>query len=363
MGSSKNVKEDRNSMRGRKRRNEDLSSSEPPKKKPCPAREQGREAKKALKNRKRPASPPIGPPQKRMRYESKTDEAEKQEPKPRPSKVHPPDSGDTMNLNRFTGGEVIGQGSYGEVRKVWDNLQKKSLAIKIVSRRTSASAEMSLHLEKEILQLAEESPFLLHSHQSFTFQTCCYFVMEFAAGGDLSNHLKHRGRLPLSSATFYAAEITSAIQFLHGKGYMHRDIKPSNILIASSGHVKLSDFGLAVKKTEGIRGNAGTRGYKAPEVISGKAYNLAADWYSFGVVVFQMVTGFHKSQCIPSDFPSYGLSIHTENIIKELLEEDPTRRLGVNGCIRSHPFFRCINWADLEQLRITPPYIPGGPET
>ncbi|XP_071970431.1 uncharacterized protein [Engystomops pustulosus] len=355
MGSSKKIKEDPNG--GKKRSMEALSSSEPPKKKPCPEREQGKEAEKALKSRKRPVSPFTGPSQKRMRCGSKAEE--EKEPKPGPSKVTPPDSGATMNTKRYSGGEVIGQGTFGQVVKVWDKIKKTSLAIKTVSRGPSFVAEMALRLEKEIMEIAVGSPFLIHSHMSFTTKKRYYFVMDFASGGDLLTHLKTSGRLPKSSVQFYAAEITSAIQFLHGKGYIHRDIKPSNILIASSGHVKLADFGLAVKKTQGIWGNTGTHGYVAPEVLSGKAYNLAADWYSFGVVLFQLATGLPSSRCIPSAFPSYGLHRDTANIIKELLDDNPNTRLGLNGCIRSHPFFNGINWEDLEQLRITPPYIPG----
>ncbi|XP_071970446.1 protein kinase C delta type-like [Engystomops pustulosus] len=355
MGSSKKFKEDPNG--GKKRSREALSSSEPPKKKPCPEREQGKEAEKALKNRKRPVSPFTGPSQKRMRCGSKAEE--EKEPKPGPSKVTPPDSGATMNTKRYTGKEVIGQGSFGQVVKVWDVIKKRHIAIKTVPRGKSSSAEMSLRTEQEVLEIAIGNPFLIHSHLSFATKKLWYFAMEFASGGDLLTHLKNSGRLPKSSVQFYAAEITTGIQFLHGKGYIHRDIKPSNILIASSGHVKLADFGLAVKKTQDICGKAGTPRYVAPEVLRGGAYNLAADWYSFGVVLFQLATGLPSSRCIPSAFPSKGLHRDTANIIKELLDDNPNTRLGLNGCIRSHPFFKGINWEDLEQLRIPPPYIPG----
>ncbi|XP_069838016.1 protein kinase C theta type-like [Dendropsophus ebraccatus] len=249
-----------------------------------------------------------------------------QEPRPGASSESRPES--TISLKRFTLGKIISKGGFGSVVKVKDNILNTLLA----------------------------------SQRSFiTKKNKWFLAMEFASGGDLSDHLKKQGRLPISSATFYAAEITSGLQFLHGKGFIHRNLKPANILITSSGHIKIADFGLTLKKTEGIIGCARTQGYIAPEVALGDRYNLAADWFSFGVVLFQLMTGEHSSRCIISALPQHHLESNAEDILKELLSKDPERRLGHHDCIRSNPFFKEIHGAELEELKIPPPLIPAQP--
>ncbi|XP_071969795.1 RAC family serine/threonine-protein kinase homolog [Engystomops pustulosus] len=96
----------------------------------------------------------------------------------------------------------------------------------------------------------------------------------------------------------------------------------------------------------------------APEIIAGQKYNAAVDWYSLGIIIYQLVTGVKAWECDVSDLPTYHLDTDTENIIEELLCEDPKRRLGINNSIRDHPFFHHIQWDDLEALNIPPPFIP-----
>ncbi|XP_075044068.1 protein kinase C theta type-like isoform X2 [Mixophyes fleayi] len=225
---------------------------------------------------------------------------------------------------------------------------------------TSAEEEKAL-VEKKVLEEACGSPFLLRGYLTFRTKDALCFVMEYACGGDLEQLLDRRGRLDISTATFYAAELVSGLQHLHLKGFIHRDVKPENILIDGGGHIKIADFGLAVNKTEGATGYAGTRGYIAPEMLLGQTYNTGVDWFSFGVVLFQMTTGESPFVCQLSTLPGFNLSLTTRDIIEELLCADPQKRLGLNGLIRQHPFFRDIDWEELEALRIQPPYIPGKP--
>ncbi|CAJ0931621.1 unnamed protein product [Ranitomeya imitator] len=159
---------------------------------------------------------------------------------------------------------------------------------------------------------------------------------------------------------FYAAELVCGIQYLHSKGIIHRDLKPENILVAETGHIKITDFGLAIDNMHGDRTATeyvGTPGYMAPEVqtiiFPGKEYNAGVDWYSFGVILKDMVI----SEC------TYHLTLEEassgiDDIIKQLLEKDPARRLGVHGNIREHVFFQCIDWVSLEALKVPPPHIP-----
>ncbi|XP_069835539.1 protein kinase C delta type-like [Dendropsophus ebraccatus] len=361
MGSSKPPEEAPKSKGGKKRSREESRSSGPPEKRPCPEVQHGSSGGRYEGKRQRSEESVDGPQKKIRKSRPQAEEVKDQEPRPGPSSESRPES--TISLKRFTLGEIIGKGSFGSVVKMKDNVLNILLAVKIVAK-DSPSAQRRIAIEDEILHLAAGNPFLIQAQLSFPTKkknNRWFFAMEFASGGDLSDHLKKQGRLPISSATFYAAEITSGLQFLHEKGFIHRDLKPANILITSSGHIKIADFGLALKKTEGIVGCAGTQGYIAPEVARGHRYNLAADWFSFGVVLFQLMTGEHSSRCIISALPQYHLGSDAEDILEELLSEDPKRRLGHQGCIRSHPFFKEIDWTELEELKIPPPFIQAEP--
>ncbi|XP_056403280.1 protein kinase C delta type-like [Hyla sarda] len=353
MGSSNHHQEALNSKGGRKRRREELSPSEPLKKKPR------LDIKDGGRKRKRPDNSLDGPAKKIRKCGSQA-EVQDKEPRPGPSGDYSAGN-DTITKSRFTYESYIGKGGFGQVLKVKDEVLNKTLAVKIVEEGSSASARRRIDVEKEVLQLAAGSPFLIHCYLTIPFEKKWCFFMDFASGGDLHGLLKKKGCLPTADATFYAAEITSGLQFLHGKGFIHRDIKPENILIDCTGHLRISDFGLALKQTEGITGYAGTRGYVAPEVIARKVYNIAADWYSFGVVIFQLTTGQERLKCKISELSQYQLDSSVEAILKELLNEEPKERLGYQGCIRSHPFFRDIDWAKLDEVKLPPPFIPSMP--
>ncbi|XP_040291084.1 protein kinase C delta type-like [Bufo bufo] len=184
--------------------------------------------------------------------------------------------------------------------------------------------------------------------------------MEYVTCGDFHQLLRRKGRLDIPSARFYAAELVCGIQYLHSKGIIHRDLKPSNILVTETGHIKIADFGLALENIYGDRTATeytGTPGFIAPEILAAEEYNAGVDWYAFGIILNIMITNSHKYQ--------RGLfnasSKEAKNIIKKLLREDPTRRLGVNGNIRAHRFFQCIDWDSVEALRMRPPHISKPP--
>ncbi|KAM3911224.1 protein kinase C delta type-like [Leptodactylus fuscus] len=181
--------------------------------------------------------------------------------------------------------------------------------------------------------------------------------LEYMSCGDFKQLLQRKGRLDIPSARFYAAELVCGIQFLHQKGVIHRDLKPENILVAESGHVKISDFGLALENMFEDRTAteyAGTEGFIAPEMIADKEYGAGVDWYSFGVILNIMLT----SECTYHPKLYTSMPSGAEDIIKQLLLKNPAKRLGVNGKIRSHQFFKYIDWVSVEALRMPPPHIP-----
>merc|ERR1712142_646680 len=145
-----------------------------------------------------------------------------------------------------------------------------------------------------VLALDNKPPFFVE------FQSCSqsadrlYFVMEFVSGGDLLYHLYHNGKFDENVAKFFTAEIAIGLFYLHSKGIIIRDLKLDNVLLDQEGHVKLADFGLC---KEGIRGDrvtytfCGTPEYTAPEILLDLPYGKSVDWWSFGVVLYQLMDG------------------------------------------------------------------------
>jgi len=122
-------------------------------------------------------------------------------------------------------------------------------------------------------------------------------IMEFVNGGELFYHLSVSGKFKEERAKFYCAEIILALEYLHREGIVYRDLKPENILVDAEGHCKLTDFGLSKDGMDEKGGGGmtesfcGTTEYLAPEIIRDKQYNSSVDWYSLGVVMYEMVTG------------------------------------------------------------------------
>ncbi|KAM4034415.1 LOW QUALITY PROTEIN: protein kinase C delta type-like [Anomaloglossus baeobatrachus] len=274
--------------------------------------------------------------------------------------VRPSGSSSTVSDNirtRLLFHHVLGQGAFGAVLLAEDPSTRKDFAVKIISKRAVlAAGEAFVMVERRVLQLASGSPFLVHA--DFAFQTNLHLVLglEFVSCGDFFHHLHKKGRLDIPSARFYAAELVCGIQYLHSKGVIHRDLKPGNILVAETGHIKIADFGLAIDNIHGDRtatGYAGTKGYVAPEMMAGEEYNAGVDWYAFGVILKKMLMGECVDHQLLTD-KSSGIG----DILKQLLQKDPARRLGVNGNIRAHRFFQRIDWDSVEALKMPPPHIP-----
>ncbi|XP_040294303.1 protein kinase C delta type-like [Bufo bufo] len=277
------------------------------------------------------------------------------------SGVRPTRSSSTVSDNikrRLLFHHVLGRGSFGTVLLAEDPSTRKHFAVKVISKRAllAEGDDESVMVERRVFQLASGSPFLVHA--DFAFQTKLHVLLglEYMSCGDFYTYLLMKDQLDIPSARFYAAELVCGIQFLHSKGVIHRDLKPENILVAETGHIKITDFGLALVNMLGDRtatSYAGTIGYIAPEMLARKEYNAGVDWYSFGVILKEMVTSdcaYHQT----IDDASSGI----KNIIRKLLRKDPARRLGVNGNIRKHRFFQRMDWVSVEALELPPPYTP-----
>ncbi|XP_075693268.1 protein kinase C delta type-like [Rhinoderma darwinii] len=192
--------------------------------------------------------------------------------------------------------------------------------------------------------------------------------MELATRGDLHAFILKNFPLDTAIIQFISAEVVCGTEFLHNKGILHRDLKMENILLTTDGHVKITDFGLAVtgvfkKTTETCKG---TPGYAAPEMVKDQAHGRGVDFFAIGVILYQLFTGEtafpgkHPREIERSvlyhapPYPKY-LTPDTVNILEGLLCKDQFQRLGVKGDFKKHPFFSSINWENVDARRMAPP--------
>ncbi|GAB2213181.1 hypothetical protein Droror1_Dr00021203 [Drosera rotundifolia] len=218
-------------------------------------------------------------------------------------------------------------------------------------------------------------PFIVQLRYSFQTKSKLYLILDFVNGGHLFFHLYRQGLFSEDQAKLYTAEIVSAVTHLHKSGIVHRDLKPENILMDADGHVMLTDFGLAKEIDESSRSNSmcGTMEYMAPEIIQSKGHNKDADWWSVGILLYEMLSGqppfTHANrqklqQKIISEkvkLPSF-LTTEAHSLLKGLLQKDPSKRLGSGPTgadeIKGHKWFRSINWKKLEAKELQPIFKP-----
>ena len=167
------------------------------------------------------------------------------------------------------------------------------------------------------------------------------------------------------------SQVLLALEFMHDNNYIYRDLKPENIMIDKQGNIKLTDFGLSkiLKPNETTYTLCGTAEYLAPEIIFGKGYDKTCDWFSFGVVIFEMFCGYHpfRSKTKKIDPSIYlrktyipdKVGKNAKDLIEKLFVSDPKKRLGYNSAdeVKNHPFFKGINWDNIKEC-FDPPFIP-----
>ncbi|XP_058846861.1 serine/threonine-protein kinase Sgk2-like isoform X1 [Acipenser ruthenus] len=272
---------------------------------------------------------------------------------------------------------VIGKGSYGKVLLAKRKSDGKFYAVKVLQKKTvlKKKEQKNIMAERSVLLKSLKHPFLVGLHYSFQTPEKLYFVLDYVNGGELFFHLQRERCFLEPRARFYAAELASAIGYLHSLDVVYRDLKPENILLDSQGHIVLTDFGLC---KEGIDPKAttstfcGTPEYLAPEVLKKQPYDRTVDWWCLGAVLYEMLYGLPPfySRDVTEMYDNIlhkklelrgGKTVAACDILKGLLQKDQHHRLGATADfleIKSHVFFSPINWDDLYHKRITPPYNP-----
>uniref|UniRef100_A0A915IE39 Serine/threonine-protein kinase tricornered n=1 Tax=Romanomermis culicivorax TaxID=13658 RepID=A0A915IE39_ROMCU len=310
-----------------------------------------------------------------------------------------------LTIDDFEPLKVIGRGAFGEVRLVQKVDTGVVYAMKILRKIDMLEKEQVAHVRAERDILSEvDCEWVVKMFYSFQDASNLYLVMEFLPGGDMMTLLMKKDTLTEEATQFYISEAALAIEQIHKLGFIHRDIKPDNLLLDSRGHIKLSDFGLCTglkkahrtefyrdlsqglpsdfinkpydskRKAETWKRNrralaystVGTPDYIAPEVFLQGGYSGSCDWWSLGVIMYEMLIGYppfcsetpqetykkvlcwQQTLIFPPEMP---ISSEARNLIKRFCC-DADRRLGHHGGldeIKKDAFFRCVDWEHIRE--------------
>ncbi|KAL6541753.1 hypothetical protein OROGR_011239 [Orobanche gracilis] len=283
----------------------------------------------------------------------------------RASPINNPCTKDRTSIEDFEIIKPISRGAFGRVFLARKRATGDLFAIKVLKKADMIrkNAVESILAERDIL-ISVRNPFVEN----------LYLVMEYLNGGDLFSMLKNLGCLEEEMARVYIAEVVLALEYLHSLNVIHRDLKPDNLLIGPDGHIKLTDFGLSkvglINSTDDLSGPSaflgedkpkvavhssqkreqrkkhsvvGTPDYLAPEILLGMGHGATADWWSVGVILFELLVGI----------PPFNAE-HPQT----LLIENPVQRLGATGAgeVKRHPYFKDINWDNLSMQKAA--FIP-----
>ncbi|KAM4636482.1 cGMP-dependent protein kinase 1 isoform 2-T2 [Discoglossus pictus] len=284
-----------------------------------------------------------------------------------------------LKLTDFNIIDTLGVGGFGRVELVQlKSDEVKTFAMKILKKRHIVDTRQQEHIrsEKQIMQGAH-SDFIVRLYRTFKDSKYLYMLMEACLGGELWTILRDRGSFEDSTTRFYTACVVEAFAYLHSKGIIYRDLKPENLILDHRGYAKLVDFGFAKKIGFGKKTwtFCGTPEYVAPEIILNKGHDISADYWSLGILMYELLTGSPPFSG-PDPMKTYNIILrgidmiefpkkitkNAANLIKKLCRDNPSERLGnlKNGVkdIQKHKWFEGFNWEGLRKGTLTPPIIP-----
>ncbi|KAM3515585.1 hypothetical protein MY11210_000763 [Beauveria gryllotalpidicola] len=270
---------------------------------------------------------------------------------------------------------TLGTGSFGRVHLVQSKHNQRFYAIKVLKKAQVVKMKQVEHTNDERRMLSDvKHPFLITLWGTFQDWKSLYMVMDFVEGGELFSLLRKSGRFPNPVAKFYAAEATLALEYLHSKNIIYRDLKPENLLLDRHGHLKITDFGFAKRVPDKTWTLCGTPDYLAPEVVSNKGYNKSVDWWSLGILIYEMLCGYTPFWDSGSPmriyenilkgkvkYPAY-VNADAQNLLERLITADLTKRLGNlyggPADVKNHAWFSEVTWDRLARKDIDAPYTP-----
>lgn len=270
----------------------------------------------------------------------------------------------------------IGHGTFGRVymAKKRGDAAGRLLAMKVL--RKSRVADTTKHAEyiiteRKVLRRANH-PFVARLRFAFQSTSRLYLVTDYCGGGELLDHLRRLVRFTEPQAAFFTAEVCLGLEYLHERGICHRDVKPENVLLDGEGHVRLTDFGLSKMGLDGeatTQTICGTPEYLPPEVFRREAYGCELDWWSVGVLLFEMLEGCPPfrdqnkqrlfKMIVESKFTFRCVhSRRATSLICELLCQEAKLRLKTAAAIKAHRWFSGIDWSEALAKRLQPPFRP-----
>ncbi|OOF96602.1 hypothetical protein ASPCADRAFT_206787 [Aspergillus carbonarius ITEM 5010] len=286
-----------------------------------------------------------------------------------------------MSTDDFEPLLCLGKGSFGTVLLV-----RHVLTGKLYAQKQFRKASLTVHkklveqtkTERMILESVNRHPFVVKLFYAFQDHEKLYLILEYAQGGELFTHLALERMFDEDAAAFYMAEMVLALEHLHQNvGVIYRDLKPENCLLDHEGHLLLTDFGLskiALNDDDRCNSSLGTIEYMAPEVVQGKPYGKACDWWSLGALGYDLLTGSPpfkannnaklQEKIVKQKLTlPYFLGPDAKDLLIRLLRKEPSKRLGYHMAkdlqtIKNHRFFRKIDWKALERREVAPPINP-----
>merc|ERR1712158_142539 len=275
---------------------------------------------------------------------------------------------------------TLGVGGFGRVELVMiaGDSKTRSFALKQMKKSQIVETRQQQHImsEKEIME-ESDCQFIVKLFKTFKDRKFLYMLMESCLGGELWTILRDKGNFDDETTRFYTSCVVEAFDYLHSRGIIYRDLKPENLLLDASGYVKLVDFGFAKKLPVGRKTwtFCGTPEYVAPEVILNKGHDISADYWSLGVLMFELLTGtppFTGTDPMKTyniilkgidaiDFPR-NITGRARELIKKLCRDNSAERLGYQkGGIRDiqkHKWFDGFNWEGLRNRSLGVPIMP-----
>ena len=280
----------------------------------------------------------------------------------------------SIKLQDYEIGDIIKIMPLGKIKIAKSKRTSEYIVIKILIKSEIVKSKQEQHILNELDILETISHPSIISCTGFTQdEKYLYLAFEFIQGGDLFNLLKVENCFSIDKAQFYAGQIVFVFEYLHSKNIVYRNLKPENILINKNGYIKIADFQFAKVVTDRTYTMCGTPGYLAPEIILNKGHGLSVDWWTLGVLLYEMICGVDP---FADDDPikiyenilegNIQFSSHfddkSKSLIKHLLEPDLSRRYGnlKNGVndIKNHLFFKSLIWDKLLRQEIEAPFIP-----
>ncbi|XP_016999321.2 ribosomal protein S6 kinase 2 beta [Drosophila takahashii] len=285
---------------------------------------------------------------------------------------------DKADPSQFELLRVLGEGSFGKVflvRKIIGKDAGTLYAMKVLKKATLKVKDRVRSTNERKILADVGHAFIVRLHYAFQTPGKLYLILDFLRGGDLFTRLSKEVMFTEEDVKFYLAELALAMNHLHSLGIIYRDLKPENILLDEHGHIALTDFGLSKQPLDGSKTYSfcGTVEYMAPEIVNRKGHDFAADWWSFGVLMYEMLTGnlpFHgqtrqetMNQILRSKLGMpENLSPEAQSLLRALFKRNPQNRLGAGTQgildIKAHCFFATIDWVRLERKQVRPPFIP-----